>query len=318
MKRTGTEGQSAVDTFGVLVVVLIIITGVVGVLLYTHMTIEPHESPGFLTVEDGNQIQFAYTGYYENTLVFETTVEDIAVDNETYPKSLLYEWPEPEITPIMPEGIFGPIFMKIGDGIPHSKFEGMSGHGVILEQAMIGMQVNQTKNVWVTPEDGFGEHDPSKVVTLDLEETRDKREVIMARDFFERFGSAPVVNATYTDPRWGWDVRVVSSRQVGQDSELTLDNSPWEGMNISAYVGFQSRVVKIESGANGGIGEIVIRHLLDPVDANKVMGDSPHGDGRFVVVSVNEAAGTFEADFNSEKAGETLRYEITILSIGEG
>jgi FKBP-type peptidyl-prolyl cis-trans isomerase 2 len=74
-------------------------------------------------------------------------------------------------------------------------------------------------------------------------------------------------------------------------------------------------VTSVEYGANEGWGEIKLRHLLTPDDVNKVMGDSPDDDGRFVVIGVNEAAKTFEADFNSEKAGVTLRYDITITSI---
>jgi FKBP-type peptidyl-prolyl cis-trans isomerase 2 len=307
MYRIRGEERSAVDAFAALVVVLIIIAGVMGVLLYTQMTQEPHKSPDVLQVEMGDEIEFLYTGYLMNTLVFETMIEDVAIDNSTYPKSLLYEWPE--------DGVFGAIPVTVGDGIPHFTFNDMVGHGEILEQAMIGMQVNQTKNVVVHPENGFGDYDPTKISTLSLTETRDIVETMEWGDFGERFLVPPVVNGTIVDPVWGWDVRVSASQEGPSGVEVTFQNLPEEGDIITPYIGFQSRVISVESGANGGIGEIVIEHLLDANDVNRVMGDSPHEEGRFVVVGVNQAAGTFEADFNSEKAGVDLLYEITMVSI---
>ncbi|MEE9116654.1 MAG: hypothetical protein V3U09_07140 [Thermoplasmata archaeon] len=295
------------DAFAALVVVLIIIAGVMGVLLYSQMTTEPHKSPDVLEVEERDEIEFTYTGYLMNTLVFETMIEDVAIDNDTYPKSLLFEWPE--------DGVFGAIPVTVGDGLPHYTFEGMVGNGEILELAMLGMQVNQTKPVVVHPAYGFGDVDPSKILTLSLTETRDIVETLSWGDFGERFLVPPVVNGTVTDPIWGWDVRVTAAQQGPLGPEVTFLNLPEVGDIISPYLGFESKVISVESGANGGIGEITIEHLLDSNDVNKVMGDSPHEEGRFVVVGVNEAAGTFVADFNSEKASVDLLYEITIVSI---
>jgi FKBP-type peptidyl-prolyl cis-trans isomerase 2 len=301
------EERSAVDSFSALVVVLIMIAGVMGVLLYSHMTKEPHTSPIIVRVEEGDEIEFTYTGYMTNSLVFETMLEEVAIDNDTYPKSLLWEWPE--------GGVFGAIPVTVGDGIPHYTFQGMSGGGEALMDAMIGMTANETKTVWVSPENGFGEPDPTKRVTLSLEEVRAVKEVMTVGEFGMRFDAMAIVNATYTDPRWGWTVRVISSREGPIEPEVTIYNDATEGMVVSPYLGFESEVISVESGANEGWGEIKLRHLLTPDDVNKVMGDSPDDDGRFVVIGVNEAAKTFEADFNSEKAGVLLRYDITITSI---
>jgi FKBP-type peptidyl-prolyl cis-trans isomerase 2 len=301
------EERSAVDAFAALVVVLIIIAGVMGVLLYTHMTQEPHESPDILRVERGDEVEFTYTGYLMNTLVFETMLEDVAIDNDTYPKSLLYEWPE--------DGVFGAIPFVVGDGLPHYTFDDMAGHGEVLEDAMLGMQENQSKTVTVNPEQGFGDVDPAKIMTLSLTETRDMEEVMAWGDFGDRFGTPPVVNATFIDPIWGWDVRVTNLQSGSLDPEVVVVNLPEVDDIVSPYQGFQSKVISVEYGANEGIGEIVIEHLLDSGDVNKVMGVSPHDEGRFMVVGVNQAAGTFVADFNSEKAGANLLYEISIVSI---
>jgi len=301
------EEVSAVDTFAVIVVVLIIVAGIMSILLYTHMATPAHESPEFPTVEEGDEVEFIYIGYLENTLVFETIDEDVATDNETYPKSLLFEWPE--------SFLFEPISLTVGRGIHHNNFNGMANNGSILEEAMMNLRVNETNSIDVPIERGFGEPDPSKRVTRSLVEKRDKWETISVVEFGDRFLTLATVNATVTDPRWGWDVRITEMREGPSDPEVTINNLPDEGMIVSPYLGFQSQVISVDDEANEGKGEIVIRHLLVPEDVNKVMGDLPTGEGKFVVIGVNEAAGTYEADFNSEKTGEILRYEIKIVSI---
>jgi FKBP-type peptidyl-prolyl cis-trans isomerase 2 len=44
------------------------------------------------------------------------------------------------------------------------------------------------------------------------------------------------------------------------------------------------------------------------------MAKSP-SEGWFALVGLDEVAGTFVADFNSEKTGESLLYEITVVKI---
>ncbi|MCK4443201.1 MAG: hypothetical protein KAW09_01560, partial [Thermoplasmata archaeon] len=192
---------------------------------------------------------------------------------------------------------------------------GMADNGRILEEAMIDLQVNETISVLVMPEYGFGDHDPSEVRTLSLTETMDQIQIISSVDFANRFDSPVVVNVTLKDPIWGWDVRVADVTEGPEDPEVTIVNLPDEGGVYSPYVGFNSRVVRVESGVNEGLGEIELEHILIPSDSNRVMGISPRGDGKFIVVGVNQAAETFEADFNSEKAGSILRYEITVVSV---
>ncbi len=301
------EEVSAVDAFAAIVVVLIVVAGIMSILLYAHMTTPAHESPEFPTVEEGDEVEFIYTGYLENTLVFETLDEAVAIDNETYPKSLLFEWPE--------GGHFEPVSLTVGQGISHVNFDHMADEGRILEEAMMNLKVNETNSIDVAPERGFGEPDPSKRVTRNLVEKRDKWETISVAEFGDRFQTSATVNATIIDPRWGWDVRITEMREGPVDPEVTINNLPYEGMIVSPYVGFQSEVISVDDEANEGKGEIVVRHLLVPDDVNEVMGDSPTGEGKFIVIGVNEAAGTYEADFNSQKAGEILRYEIKIVSI---
>ncbi len=307
MYRIRKDKVSAVDVFAVIVVVLVIVVGIMGLLLYSHMTAPVHESPDALFVEEGDDVHFTYTGYLESSLVFETLDLDIAMDNDTHPKSLLFTWPE--------YGLFEPIEFRLGNGLPHVNFQGMEENGRVLEDAMVDLGINDTVTVIVLPEEGFGDHDASLIETLSLTETMDQIEVITRTEFGERFGVPATENVTLVDPVWGWDVRVMDVEQGPTDPKITIMNLPDEGELYSPYVGFKTEVVSVESGVNQGRGEIVMRHILVPNDAGKVMGISPHGDGKFIIVDVNLGAGTFRADFNSEKAGAVLRYDIKIVDI---
>jgi FKBP-type peptidyl-prolyl cis-trans isomerase 2 len=246
MNHIGRDRASAVDAFAAIVVVLIVIAGVMAVLLYSQMTSPAHVSPDTVLVEEGDEVGFIYTGYLENTLVFETIDLDVAIDNTTYKKSLLFSWPE--------EGIFDPLTFVVGEGVLLDNFLGMANDGRVLEDALTGGQENETIVVGVTPETGFGDPDPSLVRTLSLTETIDQIEMMTFGDFGERFDSHVIVNSTIKDPLWGWDVRVSRIDEGAPERMVTIINLPDVGGIYTPYVGFQSEVVSVESGVNEGKG----------------------------------------------------------------
>ncbi|MFQ6059877.1 MAG: hypothetical protein ACE5KV_01080 [Thermoplasmata archaeon] len=298
------ERQSAVDIFATMVVILILVVLAVGFLLYQRMSITPHTSPSYETVDERDEVKFNYVGYYEDNTVFETTIKEVAQDNVSYPKSLLFLWPE--------SNKFEPVMVIIGQGISGENFTGMVDRGKVLEDALIGMKEGDTATVWVDPEEGFEYPDPLKIETRSLIESVEQTQVMLMDDFFQRYHVEIIPNATFVDPFWGWPVRVI---WVDPDTtEVTIRNQPAVGEIVSPYKGFQSEVIAIDSGANEGRGEITVKHLLTEEDAGNVMGVDP-AKGKFAVNSVNESSGTFQADFNSEKAGKRLRYEITVVSI---
>ena len=74
-----------------------------------------------------------------------------------------------------------------------------------------------------------------------------------------------------------------------------------------------SKVISIDTNANGGDGEIVIRHLLYPDDAGEVSGENE--GGQFIVSDVDLDSGTFTLDYNREVVGKTLIFKVTVVSI---
>jgi FKBP-type peptidyl-prolyl cis-trans isomerase 2 len=304
MSRLKREVLSAMDIFATIVVVLILITAVLGFFLYQNLSVEPHTSPTGEVIDDNDVVEFDYIGFFEDNTVFETTIEEVATDNDSYPKSLLFSWPI--------GGIFQPVEVFMGQGIPGYSFEDMVNKSKILQDALLDMRENETRSVLVTPEDGFLYPDPSKVVTKSLTEKFDQTVVMTEDQFIERYKTGIIQNSTFTDPLMGWEVRII---MVDHNvKEVTVKHQPDPGEILSPYKGFQSEVTSIDSGANEGKGEITLTHLLTEEDAGKVMGNFSD-EGRFTVVNVDEAAGTFDADYNSEKAGRYLRYEITVVGI---
>ncbi|TET89096.1 MAG: hypothetical protein E3J35_11150 [Methanomassiliicoccales archaeon] len=311
MNRLEKDRASAADVFAVIVIVLILVTAGLGIMLYQISSKSPHTTPSTVVIDEDDIVEFEYVGRFENTRkVFETSMYDVAIDNETYTKALSFRWPETDV--------FEPINVTIGDGISpldFVNFTGMINDGNILLDEMIGMREGESRHIPLKSFEAFGDPDPSKIVTLSLMETLDQVEVLTSIEFLQRMGEVEIiVNATYHDPAWGWDVRIIKEEHVGDIAELTIRNSPTEGQRVTPYETFESEVVSIDSAANEGKGEIVLRHLISAEDANNLMAKSP-SEGWFILVGLDEDAGTFVADFNSEKAGKSLIYEVTVVKI---
>lgn len=312
MNRLEKDRASAADVFAVIVIVLILITAGLGIVLYQISSKSPHTTPSTVVIDEDDIVEFEYVGRFENTRkVFETSMYDVAIDNETYIKTLSFRWPETDV--------FEPINVTIGDGISpldFVNFTGMIDDGNILLDEMIGMREGGSRHISLESFEAFGDPDPSKIVTLSLTETLDQVEVLTSIEFLQRMGEVEIiVNATYRDPVWGWDVRIIKEEHVGDIAEVTIRNLPTEeGQRVTPYETFESEVVSIDSAANEGKGEIVLRHLISAEDVNNLMAKSP-SEGRFILVGLDESAGTFVADFNSEKAGKSLIYEVTVVKI---
>lgn len=308
MKGLTKDYTSAVDVFAVLVVILMFITAGLGIVLYQISTKEPHTSPTIVAVEEEDLVNFEYVALFEdNQKVFEINNYSKAVDNETYPKDVAFLWPE--------NGKFEPVNFTVGFGLPGENFTGMIDHGKAIEDELIGMQQGATKTFTLDPDEAFGFPDTSKIRTLNLTETLVQIETMSSVEFLERFeGIELIFNATFNDPIWGWEVRVVDIKYVGDESEVTIRHLPEAPLTIWPYKAFPSEVTKVDSAANEGKGEITVKHLVNAGHIGSVLAQTPSGD-RFKVVGLNEAEGTYEADFNSPKTGRRLVYQVTIVSI---
>ncbi|MFQ6128103.1 MAG: FKBP-type peptidyl-prolyl cis-trans isomerase [Thermoplasmata archaeon] len=261
-------------------------------------------------VERTDTIEFDYIGSFEDGRVFGTSIKSVADDNVSYPKSLNFTYP--------PDGNFKPVLTTIGGGFVEpgaAPFLGMIDKGKALESALLGMRVGETRLVVLQPEQAYGSTDMTKLETRSLSETIPQYEELTATAYSQRFPEEgpPFEGKSLKDPFWSWYVYVYYLNRT--NDLVIIRHNPTTGMVVRPYTSWDTVVEKVDSAANGGKGEITVRHQLSPDDANKVMGKNSRE--RFIVTSVNPDDVTFVADFNDERAGKVLYLRITLLSISK-
>ena len=95
--------------------------------------------------------------------------------------------------------------------------------------------------------------------------------------------------------------------------DILMKNDPMVGEILQIYEGWDSIIVSVDSSANQGTGEIVVKHLLYPEDGGNLMGLDIYGP--FLITDVDIIAGTMTVDYNREVVGMTLVFKITVVSI---
>ena len=94
-------------------------------------------------IEKGDLVKLSYIGKLENGEIFDTSIEEIAKENNIY----------------SPERDYGPISVVAGTG---QIIEG-------LDKALLGMKVGEKKTLRIVPEEAFGERVPELVQKIPIE-----------------------------------------------------------------------------------------------------------------------------------------------------
>jgi FKBP-type peptidyl-prolyl cis-trans isomerase 2 len=303
------DRSGALDVF---LTVLIVLVAILAIVAYQTWVWGQEAPPGSTpeVVERTDTIEFDYIGNFDDGRVFGTTFKGVADDNVSYPKTLNYTYPS--------GGTFSPVLSTIGGGFVEpgaAEFFGMVNKGKALESGILGMRVGETRVVVLQPEDGYGVTNTSLQETRSLVETVPQYEEMSTIAYSQRFSEEgpPFEGKSLKDPFWGWDVYVIYLNRT--NDLVVIRHNPTPGMIVTPYSQWNTVVEEVDSAANGGVGEITIRHDLSPGDAEKVLGESLHE--RFIVASVDTNAGTFVADFNDERAGKVLYLRVTLLSISK-
>jgi len=303
------DRSGALDVF---ITALIILAAVLAVVVYQAWVLGLEAAPGPSpeVVERTDTIEFDFIGNFDDGRVFGTSIKSVADDDVSYPKSLNFTYPS--------DGNFKPVLSTIGGGFVEAgaaPFFGMINKGKALESAILGMRVGETRVVVLQPEEAYGTTNASRLETRSLVETVSQYEEMSTISYSQRFSQEgpPFEGKSLKDPFWGWDVYVYYLNRT--NDLVVIRHNPTPGMVVRPYSQWDTLVEDVDSAANGGMGEIRVRHQLSPEDADKVMGQSIHE--KFIVASVNPEAGTFVADFNDERAGKVLYLRITLLSISK-
>lgn len=280
------------DVMILLFIVVIALVGAGAYAAYGAMsTIQESTEPG-QTVHVGDQINVDYIGMFEDGTVFDTSIQSVAENNTLYPKSLSFSATAP----------FNPLGFTVGEG---QMIEGF-------DRGVVGMGVNQTKVITINPDEAYGYSIEERIMTRDLSETFPVFEWITNYTSFEDTYSIPaVLGTTVVNSNYGWNMTVYFVDPTSED--ILMKNEPMVGEIIQLYDGWDSIVVSVDSSANQGTGEIVVKHLLYPEDEGNIMSSDSYG--QFFITDVDLTSGTMTLDYNREVVGKTLIFKITIVSI---
>ncbi len=286
-----SSGSMPIAPIAVIIATVLIAVSIGAYLVYF---VEPHDGAGEedLIVEAGDIVTVDYVGMFQDGKVFDTSIESVAFNDATYPKALSYELRD----------TFSPLNFSVGGGQMVTGFD----------SGVIGMYVGETKEILVSPAEGYGLSDPSKVSSRPMLEQVPVYEYgVSLENFTTEYGVAATVGVTVRDNFWGWNVSIYSIDSVG--GTVTLKNVPDVGTFVSPYGGWSCKVESIDESANNGGGRITLRHMLTAADANAKVGVDAIGQ-EFRVVAVDLEEGTFVADYNREVVGQYLVFRVTVLT----
>jgi len=126
-------------------------------------------------------------------------------------------------------------------------------------------------------------------------------------DFVLEYGETPAENKVVTDKFWGWSVQVID--MVGNNATVMINPQPLINKTVHPY-GFDSKIVAINSQANGGKGDIEVTNT--PVAGVNVTYKSM--PGKIAKTTDTSLIITYNSDSNP-LAQKNLWFEITLAKI---
>ncbi len=276
----------------VLIAVLMVSASTVVILIYQGGQSEEGSSD---IVAAGQTIKVNYTGKLLDGRVFDTSYLTVANDDANYPKTLSFTKRS--------DSSYAPLSFQVGAGKMISGFDA----------AVVGMKIGETKTVTLSPDEAYGDMDPSKLVTFQLTENVPLLKVFTSSAFQAEYGVDPAYHLMVTDPRYGWDAIVEAYDE--QADRVNVKNVPTIDSLYHIYgtgsVGWDVKVTAMDSNS----GLITIQHQLDDADSDMIKGLD--GTSTFFITGVDQDGGTAMRNYNTELLGKSLVFTITIVSIVE-
>ncbi len=280
------------EIMAVLFITVIALVTAGGYVAYGALSTTQYSAEAGPTVNIGDQISVDYIGMFEDGTVFDTSLQSVAENHTLYPKSLSFSSAAP----------FNPLSFTVGEGQMIKGFD----------NGVIGMGINQTKVLTIPMEDAYGTSNENLIETKSITDTFPVYEWLTNYSVFQStYQVEPIVGTTVSSNTYGWNVTVFHVDPTSH--QILLKHEPMLGEIVSINDAWDSKVISIDSNAEQGTGEIVIKHLLASEDIGEVSGTD--AGGQFIVSDVNLNAGTFTMDYNREVVGKTLVFKITIVSI---
>lgn len=227
-----------------------------------------------MVLENGDFVKMDYIGWVKDTgEVFDTTYEDVAF-NTTIKKMDRFTFATR----------YEPIEFTLGQGqvLP------------ALEKDLIGLKIGETKNITLTPEEGYGEWSSNYTTTLPVVAILTKLTEVPISEFRANMGKEPEKNETIQLNYW--TARVVDI----SNSTVTLQHEPKEGTIISTQYGPATVTLNDTH---------IITHLTPKLGTIIATAFGEQG----IISKINNT--DFTIDFNHPLAGKTLLFEVNITDI---
>ncbi len=300
-----------------IIVVIVIIVSSVAAYWYTQQKEE--KGKAMMKVEIGDTVKVNYTGrfsegnFFDNGTVFDTSIKSVAND-ENISKAYSFK----------SRASYSPLEFEVGKRKLIKSFD----------EGVLNMTVDETKNITVLPEDGYGIPDEDLRITINKTQSVPLYETISSQEFHGLYPNEIAEKSVcFKHWFWGWKVTVDDI----DDNNITIMNLPDNGSTINVF-GWNSTILERNNSYNGGEGRILLQHNpvenitldkekteflkinnepLNYISLQINLGNLSVSDIG-IVSSINEDKDTFTVDYNPEVVGKTLVFELTIVSINRG
>ena len=192
-------------------------------------------NPGSGDIRTKNIVDIDYIGFEDDGTIFDTSIADIG-QNTNMLKSKEWKGHGDTYTPLKVTVDSGGVIKGFNEGIK-------------------GLEVGQSRTIFVPPEDGY-----AKMLNATINKTQTVQMIqhMSWNEFTTTFGETPAENKVVKDPFWNWSVQVLDL----QGTNVTVMINPQSLMNktVHPYGGLESKIIGIDSKANGGNGTITIQN----------------------------------------------------------
>jgi len=286
-------------------VVLIMVVGSAFAVV-TFFTPDPTQ-----TVSPGDDVSVDYIGFVNSTgtpQVFDTSIWSVAIDNDTYPKVAWFT--------MRAQSAYDPLNFTAGNGQVVIGFD----------QGVLGMEEGETKTIVITPEQGYGQMDPTKLVMFNLTNSVPLFVETTISLFKTKFGVDAVNGLTVQDPNYKWDVSVLnvdSNANRVLYKNMAAINQTYAVFTNSASTfetGWNIKIDQVNTTADNGNGTITFTNQVQDDDSWDMVGyDTFSGkSSMFVLIDIDTANGTAVKNFNSPLKGQVMTFQVTMLNIESG
>jgi hypothetical protein len=295
-------------TLTILVALIVVAAGIGGIAFLYYEVNHKNPAPSGLTVQVGDNVTVDYTGLFANGpqqgRVFDSSIYSVAINNESWPKSLQYT------TRGSQPSDYTPLPVHVGPTGSYSL--GGQTFGTVVTgfwQGLIGLPGNKTHYITIPPALGYSFVNSSCFITRNLTTIYPTIVPLTSGEFKDIFPNVPISSGvSFTDPVYGWQDQILSANSTS----VTYENLPTLGM-ITNPTGWPVVVTNLTAST------ITLSSQLSPAQNGLVLGHASGsgvcGKTTFIISQVNLGAGTYVEDFNPEVNGQTLLFIVSVVNI---